>query len=157
MSEEFVRGSQKLKRRIETIRKNVGEATKPERIEKLLLTRMRARFAAQLDPDGKPWPELAPETIENKRKAGYKFPTKALHASGRLEAALGVIRGSATFGVATGAGFRIGIADKGAFYGRFHHRGEGVPQREIFGIGASDVKAVDNLLRRDIIRAIRSS
>jgi hypothetical protein len=111
-------------------------------------------IASTGDPDEKPWEPLSPETIRTKGQKGMSRPEHPLFATGFMRKSIGVIRGQSVIAVASGAGFKIGITDNKAGYGRFHQLGIGVVQRRFLGINAKDVKAVDSLLRRAMLKAV---
>ena len=145
----FVRGADKLLRRISTIRANLDLPDLMDEIAMLLLRRTLDRFDKEVDPDGKPWPDLSKETIRTKRRKG--LGKRKLISKGEMRSAISVIRGGlgSTF-TNTGAGFRIGIQDdRIAKYARIQNRGNRhIPARRFLGIGSADIKAVDALLRR---------
>lgn len=149
-----VQGADALVQKIKRVRAAaVGVLTDPQ-IENLLIRRVRARFAQGVAPDGTPWPGLLESTIASKRRHGFKKPEALLQASGRLFAALQIIRGNNTGLLSgnTGAGFRIGINDPvAAEYGRLHNYGlGGQEQRQFVGLSRLDVVAVSGLLRRNL-------
>lgn len=157
MAQSPVRGSQRLKRRLDIIRQSAADvvADRDNAIKNLLLRRNLERFDRGVDPDEVAWEPLQNATVRKKARLGYPTPERPLFATGFLRKSIGIIRGNATFAVATGAGFRIGITNPDAGYGRFHQQGSGVPQRRFLGINSKDVKAVDALIRRAIIRATK--
>lgn len=152
----FVRGAERVRRRIATITANTQIALNSGLLESLLLRRVKERFLRGVDADGRPWPPLRPSTV--RRKKGKAAP---LQRSGDLFKAIAVIRGSnqGTFASATGAGFRIGIEDPEiAEYARLMNNGfwharakRMIPPRRFLGVGALDRKAVDSALRNAII------
>jgi phage gpG-like protein len=156
MAEQVVRGATRLKRRLDTIRKAAREVVTDQDggIKSLLIRRNLERFDRAVNPDEIPWEPLDDSTVRRKAGKGFAKPNQPLFATGTLRKSIGVIRGgSAVIAVSSGAGFRIGIANQEADYGRFHQLGIGVPERKFLGINAKDVKAVDSLLRRAMIRA----
>lgn len=155
-----VTGDKALLARIATIQSGVGTLVSRERLGAFLLRRMLDRFDREEDPTGKRWAS---------RSANTKGSHKLLNRTGVLRSSIGVLGGAGGtgFGVATGAGFRIGVrahtvkdssgrAINPAIYGKVHQQGNGrVPQRRFLGIGALDIKAVDSLLRREMAKLIR--
>lgn len=147
---EFVRGAERLGRRIATIRENLRLPVMTQEIGELLLRRTHERFDREVDPDGRPWVPLAPSTIEIKRRLGYGNKGK-LKRTEALRRSIRIIRGGlGTTFTNTGAGVRIGIeSPKIAEYGKAQNQGtDRIPARRFLGIGRLDVKAVDSLLRR---------
>lgn len=144
----FVRGADRLSRRIRTIRENLGLPDLTEEIGDLLLARTMRRFERGVDPDERPWAPLKPETIRRKARGG--FPAKPLQRTLKMKDSIKKIRGgSGSLFTNTGAQVRIGIQDPQiADYARRHQQGRGIPARRFLGIGALDVKAVDSLMRR---------
>ena len=147
---KFVRGAAKLKTRIDTIRRNINIPAFMEETKKLLMDRTMNRFEREVDPDGRPWKDLAPSTLRRKRMLGYGDKQKLVRTE-NMKNAIKVIRGGvgSTF-LNTGAGFRIGIQDPEiARYAEEQNHGTAkIPARRFLGIGALDIKAVDALLRR---------
>lgn len=147
---KFVRGADKLKVRLATIRSKLFLPAFTEEIKDLLVGRTQRRFDREVDPNEKPWDKLAPSTIATKRRLGYG-DKKILVRTGNLRGSIKAIRGGlGTIFTNTGAGFRIGIDDPEIVkYARVHNRGGGkIPMRKFLGIGALDIKSVDSLLRR---------
>lgn len=147
---KYVRGAQKLSKRIATIRASIQLPLLVDDITALLLSRTLRRFDREVDPNEKPWAPLQPQSIARKRRAGYG-DRKLLVQTGNLRSAIKAIRGgTGTISTNTGAGSRIGIEDpKVVKYARLHNQGRGgMPLRKFLGIGADDVKAVDGLMRR---------
>lgn len=149
----YVRGAERLKRRIESIRRKTALPPLTDEIGGLLLKRTMERFDRQVDPDGKPWRPLAPATVLRRRQLGLG-PEPKLVRTRALRDSIKLIRGSvpgSTY-TNTGAGVRIGIEDPEiAEYGAVQNRGDKagrIPARRFLGIGRLDVKAVDSLLRR---------
>lgn len=148
----FVNGAAKLSRRIATIRERLGVGAMTEGIGNLLLERTLRRFDQEVDPDGKPWQDLAPATIMIKRRLGYGNKGK-LKRTETLRNSIDIVKGSVSGAVFTntGAGVRLGVkgGSKVAAYGRAQNYGtERIPARRFLGIGALDVKAVDSFMRR---------
>jgi phage gpG-like protein len=150
LDNRYVRGADKLKRRIETIRQNLDIAGLEESIAVLLIDRTRRRFDREVDPSGVPWKDLEPATLKAKDRLNYG-KKKKLVRTGRLRDSIKIVRGGigATY-TNTGAGIRIGVEDPDVVeYAKAHQQGLGaMPQRRMFGIGELDVKAVGSLLRR---------
>lgn len=147
---KFVKGADKLRERISTIRRNLNLPALEESISVLLHTRTMRRFDQQTDPDGNRWPELKPSSLKDKKYKGYAERPMLVRTKD-LRSAIRVIRGGVgTLAINTGAGFRIGVEDRRiASYGRFLNFGTaGMKARRFLGIGALDIKAVDSLLRR---------
>lgn len=147
----FVRGAEKLSRRISTIRARLALPPLVNEIGGLLLRRNLERFDREEDPDGVPWVPLAASTVILKRRLGYG--TKGtLKRTEHMRDAIKLIRGNASGAlyINTGARVRIGIDDPEIErYARVHQNGNmRVPRRRFLGIGRLDVKAVDSFLRR---------
>lgn len=155
----YVRGAEKLRQRIATIRKKTGLPKMVDEIGVLLHRRTMDRFDRGVDPDGVPWQPLAISTLARKRQAGAG-EQGMLVRSGRLRASIRLIRGGAgAMYTNTGAGIRIGIQDREvAKYARYQQEGVPgrIPARRILGIGRLDVKAVDALMRRRAVQLERS-
>lgn len=149
----LVHGERALAARIRRVRGSVRTTLK-DKVPPLLLRRTKDRFNRQVDPNERPWQELADSTLERRRRGG-NFRRKILHQTERLKRGIALIRGRAALAVNTGAEIRIGVKDAvAAAYGRYHQRGEGGQvQRRFLGIGRADVRAVDLLLKNAIIRA----
>lgn len=146
----FIRGADRLRQRIETIRATLSVPVVVEDVSTLLEARTLRRFNRQVDPDEKPWPKLTEAGAASKRRSG-SGGAKLLVRSGALRGSIRRIRGgSGTLSVNTGASARIGIDDPEiAEYARVHQEGLGrLPIRRFLGIGRLDVKAVDSYLRR---------
>jgi phage gpG-like protein len=153
-----VRGVEKLKKRIATIRRSLDVPEMTSEIGVLLTRRTMDRFDREVDPNERPWPELAEVTLAARRRGGKG--TKKLVRTGRLRRSIRPIRGGigTVFGN-TGAGFRIGIEDKEvAKYAGPLNRGnpaKKLPARRFLGIGPLDIRAVDSLMRRRAELAMR--
>lgn len=155
----FTRGAEKIRRRIQAIQAGTAVALNPDNLENLLVRRIKQRFDRAVDADGRAWPPLAERTVLLKKNAAHQDPLKR---TGLMYDSIRRIRkGSADkFAVSTGAGFRIGVDNEVAsVYARlmnngfFHVRAKRwIPARRFLGIGELDRKAVDNHLRRYIIR-----
>ena len=146
----FVRGADRLQRRIAAIRRSINLPEMTNEIGTLIYARTMRRFDREVDPDEKPWPELKEDTRKRKIREGLGV-RKMLVASGDLRRSIKLIRGGlGTTFFNTGAGVRIGVEDKKvAQYARVHQQGLGeIPARRFLGIGRLDIKAVDSLLRR---------
>lgn len=150
---QFVRGAERLGRRIATIRRTLNLPDLTDEIGQLLLNRTLRRFKAEVTPDGIPWEPLKESTIRRKRQLGYGDRQK-LQRTDDMRSAIRLIRGGITGAMFTntGAGVRIAITDpKIAEYARVQNRGSydgRIPARRFLGIGRLDVKAVDSFLRR---------
>ena len=149
---KYVGGVRKLAQRIATIRENLAVPPMVTEIGELLLKRTLKRFDDEVDPDGRRWTPLAHETLMRRRRNPSARGTKILNATGKMRASIKRLLGDphGAFAVATGAGFRIGVADPlQADKARVHQNGTPrVPQRRFLGIGKTDITAVDGLLRR---------
>lgn len=149
---KFIRGADKLQRRIQTIRANLGLPAMVDEIGKLLLRRTLERFDQGVDPDGNRWPALKDQTIDRKRRGGY--PELPLKRTLALRNSIKLIKGdvTGTTFTNTGAGVRIGVEDpKIAEYAVVQNRGDArkhIPARRFLGIGQLDIKSVDSFLRR---------
>lgn len=146
----FVKGVEKLQRRIATIRKSVALPELTSEIGGLLLIRTLRRFEAEVDPNQRPWVPLAKITEETKKRKGAGG-RKILQQTGDLKHSIRLIRGGAgTLFTNTGASVRIGVDNpKTLMRATAAQKGLGSnPQRRFFGLGALDIKAVDSLLRR---------
>lgn len=149
----LVHGERAVAARMLKIRADI-RTTLGNKVPALLLRRHKDRFNRQVDPDERPWQELADSTLERRRRGG-SARRKILHDTERLKRGIALIRGRSALAVNTGADIRIGVKDAvAAAYGRYHQRGEGGQvQRRFLGIGRGDVRAVDLLLKSAIIRA----
>lgn len=146
----YVRGAERLSRRIATIRANLNVQDIVGEVGNLLLKRTQERFDREVTPDGVPWVPLKRSTIERKRRAGYGDKGK-LKRTEALRKSIRIIKGGAgTTFTNTGAGLRIGVEDPEIVPRAVaQNRGTGrIPARRFLGIGRLDVKAVDGLLRR---------
>lgn len=162
------RGSQKVKAMLDRAQKAAGLVYSQKALEKLLVARTKGRFnefgaagpyssVAGRDPDGVPWKPLAASTT-NYRSGN---PGRALFVTGALRDSIGVTRsnmGKVAVQSPSGGGFSIGVRNTTAQaeggktpsqYARFHQFGTAtLPQRRFLGIGAGDVKAVDDWIAR---------
>lgn len=147
----FVRGAERLGRRINTIRTRLALPPMIEEIANLLLKRTRERFAKEIDPNYRPWADLAESTKLRRKNAGYEGQQKLVR-KGTMRDAIQIIRGGTlgTTFLSTGGGLRIGITDPDITkYARVQNQGNHhITARRFLGIGRLDVKAVDSLLRR---------
>lgn len=152
---KFVKGADKLAARLRKLSVSIRKTVTDGRIPALLLRRTKKRFDKQLDPNERKWEPLSPNTLV-RRRSGGNLRRKALHETLRLKQSIAIVKKSSLFSV-TGASARIGVNDPvAAAYGRFHQTGEGdLVQRRFLGIGKSDIKAVDLLLEKAIIRGNR--
>ena len=162
----FVRGADKLKQRIDTIKAGVPFALNAamDDVGKLLLKRIKDRYIRQVNPDGIAWKSLAQSTLERKKYPPTKtqFRTTILKSTELLFDSIKIIETDKErfFASATGAGVRIGVVDeKAAAYGRLHQNGikNRLPQRRFLGISQLDIKATDSLLRRRISKLISAA
>lgn len=147
----FVRGAEKLSKRIGTIRARLALPPLVEEIGGLLLKRTLTRFEREVDPDENPWRPLAEATLRRKQSLGYGNKKK-LQRTEEMKKAIKLIRGRADGGTFfnTGAGIRIGITnpelvERAVAQNRGTRR---IPQRRFLGIGALDVRSVDAFMRR---------
>jgi phage gpG-like protein len=142
---KFVRGASKLKETLNRIQAELSLPIMKEEIGQFILRRTLVSFDHEEDPDGSPWQPNATSTLRRKRVG-------ILNVTGTLRNSIQLIRGSniGTLAVNTGAGIRIGISDpEQARIGRYQQFGtKNIPARRFLGIGAEDIKAVDNYLRR---------
>lgn len=156
---EYVRGAARLAQRIRTLRAALSLPVLENEIGQLLLRRTLQRFDNEVDPDGRPWAPLSTETLRRRKRKGGKQGKKILVQTGAMRAAIRRIRGSASglIAVNTGAGFRIGVADKEQTGKAAAHQfgTAGIPVRRFLGIGRLDVKSVDSFLRRRADTALR--
>ena len=154
----YVRGAERLARRIQTIRRSLALPVLTNEIGELLLRRTLDRFDREVDPDGDRWVPLKSGTQRVKARLGVGG---ILKRTLRLRNSIRLIRGSVTglIFTNTGAGIRIGVADPtAAVYGGYHNRGvRPNPQRRFLGIGELDVKSVDSFLRRRALTAVEES
>lgn len=146
----FVKGVEKLQRRIATIRQNLALPVLNAEIAGLLLNRTLRRFEQEVDPNNSPWKPLAEATQVTKRRKGVG-DRKILQATGELKKSIRIIKGGVgTVATNTGASVRIGV-DEPKVLKRAHAAQKGWgknPMRRFIGLGALDIKAVDSLLRR---------
>lgn len=183
MSEKFVRGAERLKQRISTIRQRSGFTLEAaiEEFRELLVKRIKDRYLRGVDSDGNPWEPLAASTLKRKQyaptkqeyrvkgDAGQRF--KLLRTDALIES-IGIIRGSAKglFASSTGTESRIGVrqgvwgtqetpSDVISKYARLHQTGDlpRMPARPFLGIGRTDVKSADSFLRRRIKKLIEGA
>lgn len=146
----FVRGAQKLGRRIQTIRDNLKLPVMVDEITTLLLRRMLDRFDKEVDPQGNKWIPLAQSTLERKARGGWGNENILVRTHDMRNAIQRIRGGLGSTFLNTGAGARIGIQNPAiAKYAKFHRKGTAImPKRQFLGLNALDVKAVDSLLRR---------
>ncbi len=127
-----------------------------------MVRRIVDRFDAGVAANGSPWPELEPQTLARRRRAGVRH-SKPLVRTGTLRKAIREISGRADglYAINTGLGFRIGIADEeAAVYGRVHNLGlysgkikRRQLKRQFMAVSELDVRAAREKLRRRV-RAI---
>ena len=145
----YVRGADKLKKRIDTIRKAHALPPLVKDVGALLLRRTLDRFDRAITPNYEPWTPLQEATEKRKIRGG--FSRGILKRTLTLRRSIKIIRGGrdTTF-TNTGAAVRIGVDDPNvAQYAVAQNKGTGtIPARQFLGIGRLDVKAVDSLLRR---------
>lgn len=159
-----VSGATKLHRRLGRVTVGVDNLLGKGRLEGFLLRRVKERFKppggkiAQRDPSGNPWAKLKDGT---KRRINLNR-SQVLVESGKLRDAIQIVRSNlssiSALASPTGAGFYIGIplGHEVAKYARLHNnggrtgKGVRIPRRRFLGISREDVKAVDNLLRREM-------
>ncbi len=158
-------GSDDLIRRIGSIKIHYGNflGGMPTRVGEFLVKRIKRRYLERLDPELKPWKELAPSTKKIKESLFVRgllsadppaTPGTILVRTGNLYRSIGIIEKTSSLAGQTGLGFRIGVKDKDAArYGRFHQYGrKKLPKRAFLGFSRLDIKAVDSLLRRDFAK-----
>lgn len=148
----YVRGPERLARRMATIRAALSLPVLTEEVANLLLKRTLARFEAQVDPDNNPWAALKETTQLRRKMSGYSPAHPILQRTKELKHAIHVLRGASPGAVFTntGANARIGVDDEEVTgRARAHQYGNSrVVARRFLGIGQLDVKAVDSQLRR---------
>lgn len=157
----YVRGAQKLGRRIASVKQALSVAVVVELAGPYMKRRTLERFDKEVDPDDNPWARLSRSTVlRRKRKPGTRMKNgrpKILDDSGSMRAAIKAIRGRADGAVYTntGAGVRIGITDPKQLAKAFvHQRGwDRTPQRRFLGVGRKDTDAISAMLRRAAERA----
>lgn len=146
----FVKGADKLRQRVATIRRNLNLPAMTEEIAGLLVLRTLRRFDRQVTPDEVPWKPLSEATLMDKRRKGFA-DKPSLRRTDALRSSIKAIRGGlgATF-INTGAGSRIGVDDPNiAKYATAQNKGtKKIPARRFLGLGALDIRAVDSLMRR---------
>jgi phage gpG-like protein len=90
---------------------------------------LKQNFNREIDPDGNPWAELAPSTLDQKRKRGA--PLQVLTDTGTLKS-----------GIAAQPARADGVAissEAGSEYGIWHLKGtRRMPQRVYLGFGQND-------------------
>lgn len=178
MNPVFVDGVDKLKRRIATIRSKVSFTLNAvvEDFASLLLRRIKERYSIGVDPDGNPWADLRPATLERKKR----YPTKPEYSTTKgfsteaLFNSLSIIRGTSAglFAVSTGVGVRIGIGREGgmgwtkvrgediSIYARVFQKGNSAHNqvaRRFLGIGRLDVKSAGAFLNRRVKNMLGSA
>ena len=147
----YVRGAEKLKRRIDTVRTNLNLPGMTAEIAGLLLVRTMQRFDAEMTPNGSKWKPLKEATIQRRLRDGFGGAHPILKQTGTLRDSIAVIKGgSGSTYFNTGAESRIGVQDPDvAKYARVQNKGgKGIVARKFLGISQLDVKAVDSLMRR---------
>jgi phage gpG-like protein len=154
-----VTGHKRLVARLKRIRERLPEVFDDSAAKALLIRRMRARFIAEISPDGIPWPALADSTIARKKKKGITNPAKKLIETGAMYRAFGEISGrnAGLLAINTGLGFRVGIDDPELTmrarvnnYGSFR-----VPAREFMGLSESDVRSYREAVARRLRNIVR--
>lgn len=145
-------GTQEVINRLHKLNQDALGVVSEKALQSLLERRVLARFDQGVSPDGVPWPGLLESTIKRKLRSAYAGNAKRLLVRTRLlRDSLGVIPGSSKglLASSTGAGFRIGVNDPEASrYGRFHNYGIGQEKRQFIGLGASDLRSVQEFLNR---------
>lgn len=156
-----ITGQRRIVAKFQRIRSRLPEAFDDSHAKRLLIGRIRARYKAEVSPDGEKWPALSDKTIRNKRAKGSRDPYKKLVDSGLMYRSLQEIsKGNAgTFGINTGLGFRIGIDDAEASeYARVHQYGTSrVPARPFLGLTDLDARSYREAVARQLRRIIASS
>lgn len=154
----YVTGVQQVKRKLQALQGIVPSLLNREQLGDLLVRNMRKRFVDMTDPDGNKWAPSAPSTKN----------VQTLMRSRSLIKAIKVFNSApgGRYALATGAGFRIGIAsirhtygnakrvNDTAQYGRYHQQGIGVTQRKFIGLSKADQRAVGDYVRRELRRAV---
>jgi len=93
------------------------------------------QFNTETDPQGRPWAELKPSTLQQKRAKGY--PDDILTATGEMR--------STVYSVASKRSLEFGIRDPKA---RWHQYGTSkMPQRQIIGITPKRVSQGSKLIK----------
>jgi hypothetical protein len=153
-----ITGQKRLVSRIKRIRNGLPPVLDDESAKQLLIRRIRARFIAEVSPDGTPWAPLAAKTVANKKRKGRGAPEKKLIDSRSLYRAFGEISSSAggLLAFSTGAGFRIGVDDpEVAEYGRIQNYGNSrIPARPFIGLSPQDVESYVRAIRRKLNRLV---
>lgn len=173
----FIRGAEKLARRIATIRANASFTlnTAVDEAGELILRNTRERFQRGVDPDGNKWAPLKQSTIDRKQYSPTHSGNRnrPLFRTGSLYESIQLIRGRADglFATSSGTGVRIGIGQNGSFgpaiiggkdiskYARLLQNGipGRMPARRFLGIGKQDIDQVDSMLRRRLKTLINNS
>jgi phage gpG-like protein len=154
-------GDKRLIATLGNIRQGLPDVFEDDFYKNQLLTRIKARFMQGVRPDGSPWPNLSPKTIETKKRKGYSRPEQLLYATGALYDAITIISGSnmGTFATNTGLGFRIGIESGDRdMIGRLHNYGFGrLPERRFLGLSPHDVRSYRDVTARRLRKLLRES
>jgi phage gpG-like protein len=158
-----VRGTTKLKQKLQGYATAFGAIFAKGQLEKILLERTLGRFkttgpTAQKDPSGTPWAPLSKET-----KRSYRRDQKLVDTGGLMNS-IAIVRRKMSMSELqspTGGGFSIGVVgEEISKYARAHQfgamAGKGyqvrIPQRRFLGIGAGDVELVDNRIAKILLR-----
>lgn len=116
-----------------------------DEISKLVLRRIRRRFIAKVDADGRPWPDYSPNT-KKRAAGGLLYGTGALFRSIRRANNTDFDKGA----VSTGAGFKITADAKSKHDGKtkygfvlnFGSKKSNIPARNFMSLGRNDHRAV---------------
>ncbi len=112
---------------------------------------MKDRISQGKDINGSAFTKLKPSTIASKRKKGYARPDLPLVATGKMS---GVFKQGGAY-IKTKATPNkqeaiISAPNSKAPYGIYHQEGDGVPEREWFGISKEASANVMNLMKKRI-------
>jgi hypothetical protein len=166
-----VRNTSKLLAKLAAVKGGVHSILGQGKLEAFMLRRVQMRFAprngnaqAQRSPDGKPWKQLK----ERSRRKHNQNRSQVLVDSSALRNAIKVVRSNlrseAALASPTGAGFYIGV-DKGGEVGKYAriqnnggwsgvlHKSH-IPSRRFLGVSAADIKAVDSLIKRSLLKVL---
>ena len=112
---------------------------------------MKDRISQGKDINGSAFTKLKPSTIASKRKKGYARPDLPLVATGKMSGVFkqggAYIKTKATPNKQTAI---ISAPNSKAPYGIYHQEGDGVPEREWFGISKEASANVMNLMKKRI-------
>ena len=121
----------------------------------LVVDRVKRRFLAQVDPTGRAWLPLSPETKARRARSRIGPGKGILYHSGQMYESIQRIR-SGGYALSTGFGFRVGVSGDQAKKARVHQYGAGrVPQRKFLGVNDLDVRSVTAYLKRKVHADLR--